>query len=209
MKSGLGILIFFSGVISAQTDDSELLSKNAHNITHAARSFEISPRLLASIVYVEQTENVKPGEKFLDVVFAHSGYNASVGFAQMKVSTGAWLEVQIHSRSGDFYLGENKRVLISPSRDRDELIRKLSADSVNLLYAAAYLAMIEKLWNNTLRAPWLQNSRIGILATLYSLGIVKPDGSLRMPHDHAAMSQFGRVAQAFFDSFMLREEFPE
>ena len=220
MKSGLGILICFSGVISAQTDDSELLSKNAHNITHAARSFGISPRLLASIVYAEQTQNVKPGEKFLDVVFAHSGYNSSVGISQIKVNTAEWIEEQVHSEEG---IVANRRDLIARSADRTELVHKLSLDSTNLLYAAAYIAMIENLWGEVLQAldlpngpikkpspgseGGLQASRTGIIATLYSLGIVRSNGSFRMPHDDPQMSDFGRKAQEFYDSFQLRAEF--
>jgi hypothetical protein len=51
----------------------DLLSQNRRNISQAAQKVNISPRLLASIVYAEHALNVKPGEKLLDVVFAYSG----------------------------------------------------------------------------------------------------------------------------------------
>jgi hypothetical protein len=132
-----------------------------------------------------------------------------VAIAQIKVNTAEWLETQLHSEGSPSYLGENARTLLPLSDGREDLVKRLSVDSANLLYAAAYLAVMEKLWGETLLAAWFQNCRVGIIATLYSLGIVRADGEIRKPHDGAQMSEFGRKAQVFFDSFLLRVEFPE
>ncbi len=213
MVRRLSILVAVCGLIDAgySQEDSvpEYLTRNVQFITDAARSFSVSPRLLASIVYVEQTENVKPGEKLLDVIFAYSGYNSSVGIAQIKVNTAEWLSEQIHSPASPFHFEENARLLIPPACNREELVRRLSSDSTNLLYAAAYLGLIEGLWREVLNCPGRQQVWAGIIATLYSLGIVRSDGSIRLPHSRARLNEFGRKAQEFFDSFVLREEFPE
>jgi len=205
----LGVL--FLGTAGAQSNEGaeDMLRARADLIRGSARAFAISPRLLASVVYAEHALNLRPGESVLEEVFARTGYNVSIGIAQIKVETAVWIEQNLHDPSSRFFLGEEASELIRKSGSYKELIDRLSADSVNLRYASAYLAMIEKLWGSTLQAPWLQNSRVGIFATVYSLGIAKSDGSLRLPHDQARMGDFGRKAQAFYDSFLLNSEFSE
>ena len=178
------------------------------NILHAGRVLRLSPRLLASVVYAEHVLNVKPGEQVLDVVFARTGYSSSLGIAQVKVNTAEWLERVVNNRSSLLYLGETVEWILPISHTRSELIDKLTVPSTNLLYAAAYLRIIDKLWGETLTVPWLQDSKAGILGTLYSLGINLPNGSLRQPHTHPRMNHFGEIVQEFNDSFLMVNELP-
>jgi hypothetical protein len=184
-----------------------VLIEHKNDIIEASRSFGISPRLLASIVYAEQSLNVKPGEAVLDKVLALSGYNASIGIAQIKVETAHWTLAQLANPASVFY---DERSATNLRRNlSDHFEGDISAPKTNLLFAAAYVAMIEKQWCSLLRDVSFQNKAVGIVATLYSLGLARADGSLRQPHSRAAMNRFGEVAQSFFDSFDMRESFSE
>jgi hypothetical protein len=184
-----------------------VLQKHTDEITDAARSFGIAPRLLASIIYAEQSLNVKPGEDILDRVFALSGYNSSIGVAQVKVNTAAWIEAQLADPGSPCFLSDTLHHVLS-SASRSELARKLSEPATNLKYAAAYVAMIQKLWRPVLDEPAFRLSATGIVATLYSLGLTRSNGSLRLPHPTPRMNRFGEVAQRFFDSFEMPEYLP-
>jgi len=87
------------------SDQKEILVENKAYINKYAKIFEVSPRLLASIIYSEHKLNLKPGESTLDYIFAKSGYNSSLGVAQIKISTAEWIEQQINNKQSQFYLG--------------------------------------------------------------------------------------------------------
>lgn len=186
----------------------EVLRANRRFVVQAAETFSISPRLLASVIYAEQSLNVSPGEIILDHVLAKSGYNSSMGIAQIKVNTARWIELQLVDEQGEFFLGNDLRKSIGVSDNDAEIIDKLENPKTNFLYAAAYLAMIEKLWRDSLSLETLKSTSQGIKATLYSLGLLRPDGAVRQPHSDAQLNRFGSTAKAFFDSILLRKEFP-
>lgn len=207
------ILLFISIVCStvAQEKESrvlqELVNRNK-NITQAARLVGISPRLVAAVIYAERLRNVHWDDTILDEVLARNGYNSSVGFAQIKVNTAFWIEEQLHTPEGTYFLGKQIQSLFSRSRSREALVKKLTVDSLNIHYCAVYLAMIKKRWNEAgyFFTPF---NETGLLATLFSLGIVKLSGEERLPHANAAMNKFGETAQRFYNGFQLREEFGE
>ncbi|MFA4922583.1 MAG: hypothetical protein WC557_00125 [Ignavibacteriaceae bacterium] len=184
-----------------------ILIENKEYINKYAKVFNISPRLLASIIYTEQKLNVMPGEGVLDYIFAKSGYNSSLGIAQVKINTAEWIEQQINNTQSPFYLGESISFLIKISNSRNELINKLSDPKTNILYAACYVAMILKIWGNELDFTSLNEIKVGITATLYTLGILDCNGKIRMPHPGAAMNVFGKSAQEFYLSFFMRKDF--
>jgi len=148
-----------------------------------------------------------PGESTLDYIFAKSGYNSSLGISQIKITTAEWIERQINNEQSPFYLGASKSLLIKISSSRSEVINKLSDPQTNILYAACYVAMILKIWGDELSFSEVRDSKVGITATLYTLGIIDSDGKIRKPHPGAAMNVFGKTAQEFYTSFMMREEF--
>jgi len=189
------------------SDQKEILVENKAYINKYAKIFEVSPRLLASIIYSEHKLNLKPGESTLDYIFAKSGYNSSLGVAQIKISTAEWIEQQINNKQSQFYLGVSISNLIKVSSSRSEVINKLSDPQTNILYAACYVAMILKLWGDELNFSELREIKVGITATLYTLGIVDSEGKTRKPHPNAGMNNFGKTAQEFYTSFMMRKEF--
>jgi len=201
------ICYFTAAVYVLGSDQKEILVENKAYINKYAKIFNFSPRLLASIIYSEHKLNLKPGEATLDYIFAKSGYNSSLGIAQIKISTAEWIEQQINNKKSQFYLGESISKLIKVSSSRSELITKLSDPKTNILYAACYVAMILKIWGDELSFSELRENKIGITATLYTLGIVDSEGKTRKPHSNAGMNNFGKTAQEFYESFLLREEF--
>lgn len=189
------------------SDQKEILLENKAYINKYAKIFAISPRLLASIIYSEHKLNLKPGESTLDYIFAKSGYNSSLGIAQIKISTAEWIEEQINNKQSAFYLGLSFSKIIKESNSRSEMLNKLSDPQTNILYAACYVAMILKVWGDELSFSELREIKVGITATLYTLGIVDSEGKTRKPHPNAGMNNFGKTAQEFYSSFLLREEF--
>ncbi len=186
-----------------------MLKEHRGEIEEAARAFGISPRVLASVVYAERSLNVRLGEDIVDVVLARTGHNSSVGLAQVKVETAFWISEQLHDPASQFYLGPDAAQAIPPTRDWQELIDRLTDHRGNLLYAAAYIAMIQKSWGSVLGTTVNGSHQAGILATLYSLGLQRSDGSTRTPHQGARANHFGETAREFYDSFLLREEFSQ
>ncbi len=217
MNTKLFVTIFLSVLISHQyvfskniaelTSEEELLLKYKNEILEAAEQLNISPRIIASIIYAEHKLNVKLGENILDYVFAKSGYNSSMGIAQVKINTAFWIEEQIHNPQSQFYLGEEIRNKVPQSRNWEELIDKLDNPKTNIFYASCYIAMINKLWEPVLELINSGKNKVGIIATIYSLGIFDSNNKARNPHIDAKMNNFGKTAQEFYNSFSLRNEF--
>ncbi|MDE3057973.1 MAG: hypothetical protein KGJ59_08450 [Bacteroidota bacterium] len=131
----------------------------------------------------------------------------SVGFAQIKVTTAFWIEKEIHNPQSLYYLGSDVERRFPRSTSRSELIHRLLNDSTNILYCCAYLAMIQQRWEKA-GAFLSEQNKTGIIATLYSLGVIRFDGTERTPHPNPQMNHFGETAQRFYDGFVLRGEFP-
>ncbi len=201
------VLLFTSTVFHNGSKAGRTLEKYADEINYAAKVVHISPRLLASIVYAEHKLNYTLSDEVLDGVLAHIGYNSSVGVAQVKVNTAGWIEKQLLNRNSDFYLGDDISILIKKSTNREDLIGKLLKPDLNLLYAACYIAMIEKLWVGKFDVFSSSQNQVGIIASLYCLGLKKSDGELRLPHEGAKMNEFGKTAQEFYDSLLFRKRF--
>ena len=208
------LLIFYLLTIPVLSNSSgkfiseeELLLQWKDEITTAAELVGMSPRIIASIIYAEHKLNVKPGENILDYVFAKSGYNSSMGIAQVKINTAFWIEEQIHNPQSQFYLGEEIRNKVPLSKNWEEFIDKLDNPETNILYASCYIAMINKLWELVLELINSGKNKVGIIATIYSLGIFDSNNKARNTHIDAKMNEFGKTAQEFYNSFSLRDDF--
>ncbi|MFZ2324919.1 MAG: hypothetical protein WAV89_14645 [Ignavibacteriaceae bacterium] len=211
------VKIYFLFILSAFTifgngktklsSEEELLLQYKNEIIKAANIVGVSPRIVASIIYTEHKLNIKFGENVLDYVFAKSGYNSSMGVAQVKINTASWIEEQTHNSNSQFYLGKKIELLLTPSKDWGEIVEKLDKPESNILYAACYIAMINKLWEPYFNLLDSGNIEAGIIATIYTLGIFDSSNKIRQPHTNAQMNEFGKTAQEFYDSFSLRGEF--
>jgi hypothetical protein len=203
-------MFFFITFVFAGSKEERVVKEIAEHqelICSAAYTFALSPRLVASIIYAERYLNFNWEDDLLDGLFAESGYNSSVGFAQVKVTTAFWIEKEVHNTQSLYYLGDNAERRFRRSTSRPDLIHRLLNDSINILYCCAYVAMIQHRWENA-GVFFSEQNETGILATLYSLGAIRFDGSERIPHPNPQMNHFGETAQVFYDGFVLRMEFP-
>jgi hypothetical protein len=67
--------------------------------------------------------------------------------------------------------------------------------------------MIMRLWQPLFTEVSFRDKSAGIAATLYSLGLARADGTLRLLHARATMNRFGEAAHVVYDSFELQREF--
>lgn len=203
------LFFLFTTFVFASDKEERVVNEMAEHqefICSGARAFGISPRLVASVIYAERFLNYNWEDDLLDGFFAESGYNSSIGFAQIKVTTAFWIEKGVHNTRSLYYLGNDIECRITRSTSRPELIHRLLNDSINILYCCAYLAMIERRWENA-KVLFSERTETGILATLYSLGVIRFDGTERTPHANPQMNHFGETAQRFYDGFVLRGVF--
>jgi len=204
------LLLFFSYsfILLSQDKESRVLEElSAHKeiIIQAGKQFNVSPRVVASVIYTERFLNYNWEDDLLDELFAETGYNSSIGFGQIKPNTAFFVEQELHDSQSKYFLGNDIQAIIKRSKSKKEIIGKLVNDTTNIYYCSAYLAMIKHRWNSTFL--FQSANEAGILATLYSLGIIYFDGTERIPHDNPQMNYFGKIAQEFFDSFKLRDAF--
>ena len=206
----MAMVYLFIGLLFIKSDEQRVLQDIASHqeiIVRAAQQVGLSPRLVASIIYAERYLNYNWEDAVLDDVLAKVGYSSSVGFAQIKVNTAFWIEKELNTPRSEYYLGAEIAVTVKRSTSRAELIEKLKNDSINIRYCCAYLSMVKHRWSKA--GVFLRDeNETGILASLYSLGVISSDGKERKPHADAAMNKFGTTVQEFYDSFDLLNLFP-
>lgn len=158
-------------------------------IEDAAQKFAVNPSYLSAIIYVERTSNYDWTDDAWDIALAQSGKNSSIGFTQVKLKTAYFIERQLHDPASIFYPGQLYENILQVSQNPDELIEKLKNDKLNILYAAAYLRLMQSRWD---QAGFPIDQRPDILGTLYSAGLFNNDGTERQPHAHPKSNEFGK-----------------
>jgi len=184
------ILLFFQ--ISFAEDANTTIKKINEKIDiikKASRLFNIDYRILCSIIYSERTLNFNWEDEALDIIIAKSGLNSSIGFCQIKIKTAYWIENQLSDITSVYYPGNNYQRIISISESKIEIIKKLENDTINILYAAAYLRIIISRW---MKEDIFISDRPDILGTLYSPGLFYSDGSERFPNNKPKSNHFGK-----------------
>lgn len=169
--------------------------KEHHSLLEeAANKFAVSSRYLTAIIYVERTLNYDWTDDAWDVTLAKVGKNSSIGFAQVKLKTAYFIERQLHDPTSLFYPGKPYENVLPVSHSPNELILKLTNESLNLLYAAAYLRLMQSRWE---KAGFPLDQQPEILGTLYSAGLFNNDGTERKPNATPKPNVFGKqVAEA-------------
>ena len=177
--------------LQAEHPDSCMLKIAEHEslIINGCKIFDVKPSILASVIYVERQLNYDWSDDALDIILAKTGHNSSIGFCQVKLKTAYWIEVQLNDSSGIYWLGKQYTNILSVSQSPKELITKLQDDSLNILYAAAYIRIIQNRWNKSGNSI---DDRADILGTLYSTGLFYPDGTERLPRTNPEANMFGR-----------------
>lgn len=206
----LFLIIFWLDISNTSAEEPEkvkqLLTENKDLIFSSALLFNVQPRLIASIIYVERTLNVNWMEGQLDILLAKAGYSSSIGLGQVKIHTAEWIEKKLHDSTSKYYLGDAYRIYLSKSKSRDEMIERLENPIWNIKYVTAYIAMFCRRWlNDGFNISTMPN----IIATLYSLGPYHvSDGSERKPHANPKSNYFGEETAKFYYSDQLIFSFP-
>lgn len=158
-------------------------------ILESCSIFDLHPRKYISVIYGELKNNLDQLDK-IDDVRARLGFDPSIGFAQIRVSTFAWIE---DNYADGFY--------IIKSKDRDEMIQKLISDSTNILYSIYYVKLIlDKFFIKYKFEPSVKT-----LASYYGYGI----DYYRTEIDSSYYNQIGITAEKFYNSNKLIKEFPK
>jgi len=183
-------LFLMNSFILAENPDTSLykILQNINQFEKAAESLNINTSVLMSVVYVERTLNVDWQDESLDIILARSGYNSSIGLCQVKLKTAYFIEKSFSDTTSIFYPGEEYTNIFQVSKTPEELIVKLSNDSINIFYAAAYLRLIQSFWGTNANSI---DEKPDIIGTLYSVGLYDQSGRLIMPHSNPKANYFG------------------
>lgn len=178
-------LTFF--IENPETTFNKIKEKQFH-IASAAKRSDIKKEYLSAIIFVERTLNYNWEDDALDIILADAGLNSSIGFCQVKMKTAYWIELQLKDETSRFFPGKKYKNILNESDAKAEIIKKLVNDSLNILYAAAYLRIIISRWE---AEKFSIKEKPEIQATLYSTGIFKADGSERKPNNYPQPNKFG------------------
>ena len=155
---------------TAFTKASQVIVNNKSNITSSAQSTGVNAQTLAAIIYTEQHYNVNARDIIDYTAHMVTGVDTSLGIAQVRVSTAAFIEDQ-------GYMPKTKGTL---RLNRFQVIATMlnSNDSVSINYAAAYLAYFQDTWAGAY--PNITND-LGVLGTLYNNGPYVPGINILTP----------------------------
>jgi hypothetical protein len=194
------VLILSLSLLFAEDPDSAQAKIKQRNelFEYASNVFSVNIKHLETIVFVERILNYDWSDDALDVIFANAGRNSSIGFCQVKIKTAYWIEKQLSDSTSAFFPGGEYSDLLSVSHSPAELMRKLVNDSLNILYAAGYLRIIQTYWE---KAEFRINDRPDILGTLYSTGMFQPSGEIRKPNKNPESNEFGNLVLRYLNFF--------
>jgi hypothetical protein len=199
MKSII-IILTLSTLLFAEYPDTTLakIKANKKLIIEVSKTFDIAPNILASIIYTERTLNYTWEDDALDSYLAEAGLNSSIGFCQVKMKTAYWIEVQLNDTSSIYYPNKRYKGKLKLSTSPKEIITKLENDSLNIMYASAYLRIIISYWE---KADFPIEKRTDIIGTLYSTGLFERNGKERKPNANPKANSFGKKAKESINLF--------
>jgi len=200
MKTILLYILTISTIAFAEHPDTTIakIKTNQKLIEKASSVFCINPNILKSIIYVERTQNYTWEDDALDEYLAQAGLNSSIGFCQVKLKTAYWIEVQLNDSLATHFIGKKYFGKLKLSQSPQEIITKLQNDSLNILYASAYIKIIETRWK---KEGFEIDKRADILGTLYSTGLFHRNGTERKPNKNPKANWFGRLVLKVYKNF--------
>lgn len=148
-------------------------------INNYCKIFNLNPRLYISVIYGELINNYNALDNF-DETRAYLGFDASIGFAQLRISTIKWIE-----------LNYSDLPFISQSSSRKELIEKGLNDTTNVIYSVLYVKLIKEKLSKIYS--------VRSIGSYYGIGIDK-----QQKIDKNYTNAIGDSAMAFYFSDRLR-----
>jgi hypothetical protein len=200
---------------------SEAIQKDTGAITRTATQADVSPRLIVSILIVEQLRLFHSNRELFKQVFAPLKILAvqsqfSWGVMGIKQDTAKEIEAHLKDTTSPWYLGKKFENILDftttdPDTERFERLTNEDDRSYSYLYAALFVKQILTQWE---RAGFSSKDRPEIVATLYDLGFEKSkphanplSGGAEIEIQDSSYS-FGSLAKKFYDSEELLNEFP-
>jgi hypothetical protein len=189
---GLSLASIVTYILIAESDREktiiERISRHSEHVIYYSQLNNIDPRVYISIVYGELSSNMNFFDEF-DNIRADFGYDPSVGFGQMRVSTFMWIE---HKYADG--------INIIKSKDDKELVTKIKDDITNIAYTTFYVGLIYKKIRDELNIE----PSVKLLGSYYSLGI--DHGKRKINPDFT--SPVGEAAEEFYYSVKLLNQYP-
>jgi hypothetical protein len=174
------LYVFMRPVINAYNTE-KYLNKYLNYVDTACHIYDMLPGVYLSIIYSERVHNINDFDK-ADFTRAYLGFDASVGFGQLKISTVEWIE------------NEYPELLpFEKSKDRTCLIDRLSHIDTNILYSVLYCHIINHHYENTFGYP----ADVAALASYYGRGIDYGKGV----HDEFYLNHLGLTAYDYFKKY--------
>ena len=167
-------------------------------IISASEKFDVNPIYLSAIIYTERTRNYDWTDEAFDEAIARVGQNSSLGFSQVKMKTAYFIERQLSDSTSKFYCGKKYENILKVSKTPFQLIEKLKSDSLNILYASAYLRVIQNYWS---KSGYSIDNSPEIIGSLYQLGLFHPNGKVREPHFYPKANEFGEKVKESIELF--------
>ena len=170
----------------------QVIRTNKSIIKNAATRYEVDPKILAGVIYVEQYYNVDWVDATTDWIAFYGIIDMSVGVGQVRHSTAILLEEKgyvspTQKEEGGWSLPFGKTVYGTETMARH---KRLEDNEWNITYGAAYLRYLQDLWGEEF--PEIA-TRPDILGALYNLGDKKP------PHSNPKPNEFGERVQKYYD----------
>ena len=182
----------------------------------------VPSRVIVSILIVEQLRLFNSEREIFKKVFSPlkilgNQSQFSWGVMGVKQETAREIESHLKATSSPFYLGPEFEHALdfktdNPDNERFERLTNEHDRSYSYLYAALLIKQIETQWK---KAGFPIDTNTGVLATLYNIGFAnsKPNaepqvGGAQIDINKTTYS-FGGLAQSFYDSDELIEEFPK
>ncbi|MCF7832416.1 MAG: hypothetical protein K9N05_02420 [Candidatus Marinimicrobia bacterium] len=192
-------------LLHAEHPDSTImkLENQKSNIAYASKIFDINFDYLKSIIYVERTNNYNWQDEYFDDYLAKKGQNSSIGFCQVKMKTAYWIECLLVDSTSEFYPGKKYEGILPVSQSPQEIIDKLEDDRTNLLYASAYMRIIQSYWESK---GFSIDDRVDIIATIFSYGIFnRSTGEPLKPNANPKPNWFGSEALKAYRMLLLQQ----
>jgi len=199
----------------------EAILKDRDAVTKASSQAKVSPRLVVSLLVVEQLRLFHSNRELFKQVFAPLKILAiqsqfSWGVMGVKQETARQIEANLLNPKSDWYITSKESHLLNfttSDHDSERFARLTDEDNryYSYLYAAIFLRQIQSQWS---RAGFPIDSRPEILATLYDLGFEKSKPHANPLSGGAEIEiatttySFGRLAESFYNSNELLSEFP-
>lgn len=181
------------------------LHEKSEIIQNSAEKLEISPRLLASIIYTEKRINITLVDSYEDI-YAYLGANSSIGLAQIRLNTGKWIIDSVKDSTSDYYIEKRYHHWLPVYPGRSDLIRLLKQDTPNCILAAFHIKQIIRRWQ---KDGYDISQRPDIVVTLYTYGLTdRETGKEITPHENPKSNFLGTIAINFYKSSKLQNEFP-